>query len=159
MNDVVENVRNFINETCRLGEIQLETQIPEEDLYVQGQWIQLEQVILNLTKNAQDKMLDFKNLSDKKLTIIATKNKEDKIIISIEDTGGGIPEDILPSIFDPFFTTKSEKEGTGLGLSISREIIQEMNGDIMAVNTDNGAKFIITVPRSDVPPSTDLNIS
>ena len=159
VNDVVENVRNFIIETCRLGEIQLETQLPDEDLYVEGQWIKLEQVILNITKNAQDQILMSKNLFPKKLIIIVKKNKEDKIIISIEDSGGGIPEDILPSIFDPFFTTKSENEGTGLGLSISREIIQEMNGDIMAVNTDNGAKFIITVPRSDVPPSTDLNIS
>ena len=159
VNDVVENVRNFIIETCRLGEIQLETQLPDEDLYVEGQWIKLEQVILNITKNAQDQILMSKNLFPKKLIIIVKKNKEDNIIISIEDSGGGIPEDILPSIFDPFFTTKSENEGTGLGLSISREIIQEMNGDIMAVNTDNGAKFIITVPRSNLPPSTDLNIS
>ncbi len=66
--------------------------------------------------------------------------------ITTEDTGVGIPEDILPRIFDPFYTTKEMGKGTGLGLSISYGIIRDMNGIIVADNIGNGARFEITLP-------------
>lgn len=66
--------------------------------------------------------------------------------ITAEDTGEGIPEDVLPRIFDPFFTTKKMGEGTGLGLSVSYGIIHDMNGTIIAENINDGARFTITLP-------------
>lgn len=67
--------------------------------------------------------------------------------IEIEDTGPGIPDDILPTIFDPFFTTKEEGEGTGLGLSIVYGIVNNHKGRIKAVNRpDHGTAFIIELP-------------
>jgi C4-dicarboxylate-specific signal transduction histidine kinase len=68
------------------------------------------------------------------------------IHITTQDTGGGIPDDVLQRIFEPFFTTKSMERGTGLGLSVSYGIIQDMKGTIAAENIDDGARFTITLP-------------
>ena len=68
-------------------------------------------------------------------------------IITIEDNGGGIPEDIISKIYDPYFTTKHQSQGTGLGLHMSYKIITEsMNGKLYVKNTDVGAKFYIELP-------------
>ncbi|MBT6275060.1 MAG: PAS domain-containing sensor histidine kinase, partial [Chromatiales bacterium] len=69
--------------------------------------------------------------------------------ITSEDTGGGIPNDVLPRVFEPFYTTKEIGKGTGLGLSVSYGIIHEMNGTIVAENIDNGARFTMTFPSSN----------
>lgn len=72
-------------------------------------------------------------------------------ILTIEDNGGGIPEDVLPKIFEVYFTTKSEEKGTGLGLHMSYKIIKEsLNGNIYAQNSKNGAIFHIELPLSEV---------
>ena len=146
VNDVLHNVALFIDETCRLSQIELKVNVNASDFHVKGQWIHLEQVILNLVKNAQDQMKKLNREEEKILYLNVVDGGNNKIKIIVEDTGGGISEELLPKIFDPFFTTKSESEGTGLGLSISREIIQEMHGDITVSNTKRGAIFEITLP-------------
>jgi C4-dicarboxylate-specific signal transduction histidine kinase len=103
----------------------------------------MEQVILNLLTNARDAMAGSDRESKITLRVFET-NKG--VHITTEDTGGGIPEDILPRIFDPFYTTKEMGKGTGLGLSISYGIIRDMNGIIVADNIGNGARFEITLP-------------
>ena len=70
----------------------------------------------------------------------------DRICMKIEDTGGGIPEDVLPRVFEPFYTTKEMGKGTGLGLSVSYGIIHGMNGAIEVENGAEGACFTITLP-------------
>jgi signal transduction histidine kinase len=73
--------------------------------------------------------------------------EDDKgVHITSEDTGRGIPEDVMPRIFEPFYTTKEMGKGTGLGLSVSYGIIRDMNGTIGAENIDHGARFTITLP-------------
>ncbi len=70
----------------------------------------------------------------------------DKVVISISNDGGNIPEDALTSIFDPYYTTKPEGEGTGIGLYMSRIMIEEhMGGLLTAENTEDGAKFTVTL--------------
>ena len=68
--------------------------------------------------------------------------------IIIEDSGTGIPQAHLPHIFEPFYTTKKSGQGLGLGLTISDRIILDMNGTITAVNTPDGACFIITLEKA-----------
>lgn len=74
--------------------------------------------------------------------------KEFKIFIEIEDNANGIDKHIIEQIFDPYFTTKHKSGGTGMGLYIAKTIMMNsFNGDISVVNTNMGAKFIITIPK------------
>ena len=88
---------------------------------------------------------------------ITTSHDDQNVLITVSDTGTGIPEDIKNKIFDPFFTTKAVGKGTGLGLSVTYGIIKEHNGTISVESpiTDNengavrrGAAFHITLPVS-----------
>ncbi|NQT68175.1 MAG: PAS domain S-box protein [Desulfobacteraceae bacterium] len=111
----------------------------------------LEQVIINLLLNARD-ALDGKWKSpehdkDKKKIELITRSDKKSVVVTISDSGSGIPEAYLDKIFDPFFTTKEVGHGTGLGLSISYGIIQECEGSIQAAhNKTGGASFIINFP-------------
>jgi two-component system NtrC family sensor kinase len=104
---------------------------------------QLKQVFLNIMINAADAMRGRGVLTIK--TFCAGDG--DKVAIEFSDTGGGIPDDILPRIFDPFFTTKGVGEGTGLGLSMSYGIVKEHKGSI-EVDTvaGSGTTFRVVLP-------------
>ncbi len=104
---------------------------------------QLKQVFLNIMINAADAMHGRGLLTTK--TYVSEDGSS--IIIEFTDTGGGIPEDILPRIFDPFFTTKDVGEGTGLGLSMSYGIVREHYGNI-EVDTvaGSGTTFRVVLP-------------
>lgn len=101
----------------------------------------LNQVFLNLISNAIDA------IQNKGTIWITTKKINDKITISIKDSGQGISEKVKRKLFDPFFTTKEVGSGTGLGLSISYGIIKEHKGDIKVISELNkGSEFLITLP-------------
>lgn len=106
---------------------------------------ELSEVIINVINNAKDVIID-KEVDDAYIKVnLIHLNK--KIVISIEDNGGGIPDDIMPRIFEPYFTTKHKTQGTGLGLHMSYKIITDsLMGRIYAQNTDDGAKFFIELP-------------
>ncbi len=106
---------------------------------------ELSQVIINLINNAKDSLLEQD--SDDKTIIISLTKEKNNAVITVEDNGGGIPQEILSKIFDPYFTTKHQSLGTGLGLHMSRDIIENhLNGTLTASNTSNGAKFTIELP-------------
>ena len=71
---------------------------------------------------------------------------EKKAVISIENTGPKIADDVITKIFDPFFTTKDPGEGTGLGLSIAYSFVKEHLGTIEVKNTGKGVRFTIELP-------------
>ena len=78
---------------------------------------------------------------------ISTKNMGDKILISVKDNGGGIPQRVVDKIFQPFFTTKPTGQGTGLGLSLSYDIIKAHGGEIKVETKEGkGSEFIIQLP-------------
>jgi PAS domain S-box-containing protein len=140
---VVTNALDLMGEQLRLAGIEIVTEFSEDCLLILGHSIQMEQVILNLLTNAIDAMA--KSAGDKKVTLRVFKDDKG-VHITAEDTGSGIPEDLLPRIFEPFYTTKEMGKGTGLGLSVSYGIINDMNGTIVADNIDGGARFTITLP-------------
>ena len=79
--------------------------------------------------------------------VITTSHTQDSFLISVRDTGAGIPEAIRSRIFDPFFTTKPIGKGTGLGLAISYGIIQDHRGSIDVHSEEGaGAEFTIRIP-------------
>ena len=110
----------------------------DESLYVCGNESKLYQVFTNLLINA------IHSIEHEGTIEIITKAVEDKAIIVIDDTGCGIPKDLLSKIYDPFFTTKEAGKGTGLGLSIVYNIIEEHNGTI-SFNSTNGNGTTVTV--------------
>jgi signal transduction histidine kinase len=105
---------------------------------------ELEQVFINLIGNALDAMEDTGGTVSISLALAG-----ERIVVTVSDTGPGIPENDLPRIFDPFFTTKPIGQGTGLGLSISYGILKKIGGDIRVDNLPGrGARFRFTVPVS-----------
>ncbi|MDG2046839.1 MAG: ATP-binding protein [Halioglobus sp.] len=144
--DVVKNALALMGEQLRLDGVEVETDFSKNCPPILGHTIQMEQVIINLLTNARDAMHGSSGLSKVILRIFAGKNH---VYIESEDSGSGIPANVLPRIFEPFFTTKEIGSGTGLGLSVSYGIIRDMKGTITAVNTSNGACFTITLPHTN----------
>jgi polar amino acid transport system substrate-binding protein len=98
------------------------------------------QVILNLLKNSQQSF-EEQGIEAPRITI-ETRAQEDRLVISLCDNAGGIPDTILPHIFEPYFTTKNEANGAGLGLYMSQSIIEEHHkGKLTVFNRDGGACF------------------
>jgi len=107
---------------------------------------ELAQVFINLVKNACDAM------NGKGVLSLRTRLEEDVIHIEVEDTGPGIPEEIIDRIFFPFFTTKSAGKGTGLGLAVSSDIVQRCGGKInVRTEIGRGTTFIIRLPVGRTP--------
>ena len=109
---------------------------------VRGDAIRLEQVLINLLRNALDAM------RDKPLKRLHIRLEADQQLwrLSVTDSGGGILEQDLPNVFDPFFTTKPVGDGLGLGLAVSFAIIHELGGRLTAENHGDGARFTVTLP-------------
>jgi signal transduction histidine kinase len=118
------------------------------DLWVHGDSVQLEQVLLNLLINARQAMLG----KGGSLTLKAAAAEGNEVRIQVIDTGPGIPENLLPKIFQPFFTTKGttkkdEARGTGLGLAICKDIIEHHKGRITVESqVGQGTTFSIHLP-------------
>lgn len=110
---------------------------------------EIKQVLLNILKNAEDVLLE--KCVEEPAIWITTRCIDDAYAhITIEDNGGGIPEEILSKLFDPYFSTKNKKDGTGLGLYMSKTIIEEhCKGILNVVNTEKGARFEITLPKEE----------
>jgi two-component system NtrC family sensor kinase len=106
---------------------------------------QLQQVFLNILDNAIDAI--------DKDGVITVSTRQDKnagaVVITIADTGKGMPQEVADKIFDPFFTTKKVGEGTGLGLTISYSIIEKLGGKISLQSVEGkGTTFTISLPAA-----------
>ncbi len=121
---------------------------------------QIQQVLMNMVINAADAMSEGGTL-----TIKSRFSKgNDFVEITIEDSGCGIPREVIDRIYDPFFTTKEQKKGTGLGLAVSYGIIKKHQGFILVESeVGKGTIFTIRLPlnpiESDEQPSLIENSS
>ena len=121
-------------------EIRITQTIPREPVMVLGDQLRLEQVIVNLLRNALDAM---KHLDERELDIMLSSGEVAKL--SVRDNGHGI--DNLDQLFEPFYTTKKPGDGVGLGLAISSGIVSDLGGRLIARNgADGGAVFEIQMP-------------
>ena len=144
------DIKEAIEKTIELQKAQLSNHNIKvitnlEPIKFKGYKNEFMQAILNLISNAKDVIIER---NKEGVIRISSKKDQDKIVIEIEDNGGGIPEDIIDRIFEPYFTTKEEGKGTGMGLYMVREIIHRMNGKISVTNTKEGAKFIIILKEN-----------
>lgn len=107
---------------------------------------EFKQVILNIVNNAKDAIVTRADQAGGKIDVVI-RCEDNRILIDISDTGGGIPSDIAKRVFEPYFTTKFQKQGTGIGLYMSKVIIeQHFEGTISVSNNLQGAVFSINIP-------------
>ncbi|HSF66065.1 MAG TPA: ATP-binding protein [Nitrospiraceae bacterium] len=110
---------------------------------------QLRQAFTNILTNAVQAM------KGRGLLRLSTSLIDTSVVITVADSGPGIPKQHLSKIFDPFFTTKGQGEGSGLGLTVARRIIKKFGGDITIESQEgNGTSCIVTLPVIPVPPPT-----
>ena len=145
--EVIKSVLDIIEVSIDNQNIQLFQELNcQESLHTYPN--ELQQVILNLIKNAEDVLLD-KKIKDPYIKI-ATYKENDHLVLTVSDNGGGIPEDIIDKIFNPYFSTKMKKDGTGLGLYMSKTIIEEhCSGKLYVSNNDDGAVFTIQLSTKE----------
>lgn len=116
----------------------------EYDAPIRGNPNRLDRVVMNLLDNA------YREMEPNGGTLTVRCRPEDQgVRIDIEDTGPGIPPEVLPRLFDPFFTTRRVGEGTGLGLHFCREIVQAHRGRLEARSSDRGAHFTVWLPQGE----------
>ena len=131
----------LLKNQLRIGAIKTEASFPEEPLLVRGNPNQLQQVLVNIILNGIQAMPPGGLL---RLQAIADPEHR-QALLTISDTGSGIPAASQAQIFDPFFTTKND--GTGLGLSVSYAIIRDHHGDItLESSPEQGTTFKISLP-------------
>ena len=168
LSQTINTFRDFINEKQELKELTLQDSIKssikilesvlennyitivnnincDEPVKIEMVVGELSQVIINILNNAKDILIE-KDIQDGWVKLELEKYK-DKVVLTIEDNGGGIPNEIITKIFDPYFTTKHKSQGTGLGLHLSYKIVTDsLKGNLFVKNTSNGAKFYIELP-------------
>ena len=111
---------------------------------VKGDRVQLQQVILNLCLNAADAMSSVED-RPRRLVISTEREGEDRVRLSVEDSGVGFEPQSAETLFDPFYTTK--RGGMGIGLSVSRSIIEGHRGRLWAApKSGPGATFVFSIP-------------
>ena len=154
--EAISRALSLTSEQLRQRDIDVELELTEDDTFVLGNPIQLEQVFINLLTNARD-ALSEEEISERKITIVTSREGE-RIKITFSDTGPGIPPGCEQRIFDPFFTTKEVGTGTGLGLSITYGIVKEHGGQIEVAHVPRaGACFELELPvAGDAPPQEPL---
>jgi two-component system sensor kinase FixL len=144
LNEVVIDVLRMASPDALLHSCQLETSLDPNLPAIDGDPVQLQQILLNLAINAFDAMRDIPAL--KRKVVIATQSNGDGTVrASVRDYGVGISDEMQDRLFDPFFSTKTE--GLGMGLAIVRSIVQSHGGTITAENADGGGtRFEFVLP-------------
>jgi signal transduction histidine kinase len=143
IHNMIEDALLLVQRQARLENIRIKKYFSDKDIYVIGNTNNLQQVVINIVNNAREAILpDPGDITLK--TYMKDSDRKRWAYIEINDTGKGIPRNIMDRIFDSFFTTKPN--GTGLGLSVSKRIIEEHGGKLMVRNLPGGASLIISLP-------------
>lgn len=148
LNEAMREVIALSLADLQRNQIALEARLASDLPSVAGDRVQLQQVVLNLLRNASDAMLGLDE-RPRQLLIETEREGDDRVRVSVRDSGVGLDAQSVSKLFDAFYTTKSD--GMGIGLSVSRAIIERHNGRLWAEpNQGPGAKFSFSIPcRAD----------
>ncbi len=140
--EVFKEVKGFLEKEIALKNIKIKLDFSDNLPEIRSDKGQIEQVLLNIIKNAIDAV------EDGGLIEVSTRVKEeDRVCISVKDNGPGIPRDRLKRIFEPFFTTKERGKGIGLGLFVSYGIMKGLGGNILVESeVGKGSTFTLDLP-------------
>ena len=141
VNEVIGEMVVMLQNEADRHSVTIRTDLAGELPKVMADRVHLQQILMNLMLNGIEAMLDTSG----ELTIKSKVADDGQLLISVTDTGVGLPTENAGQVFDPFFTTKSQ--GTGLGLAITRSIVESHGGRIWAsANSGRGATFSFTLP-------------
>ena len=143
VNEVAREMIVLLGDEASRHSISVRTELAEDLPHVIGDRVQLQQVLMNLIVNGVDAMHDVDG--PRELIIKSQPAENNELLLSVSDTGVGLPRHQADQIFNAFFTTKTH--GTGMGLRISRSIIESHGGRLWAAdNSPRGASFCFTLP-------------
>jgi two-component system sensor kinase FixL len=144
LSNVIRDVVPLVHSDAILHNIRISLELDPSLPPVQGDKVELQQVVLNLLLNAFEAMKDCP-ANEREIIVQAATDGADVVRVVVRDHGTGMSSENLDKIFQPFYTTK--RDGLGMGLSISRSIIEAHGGRLLAENNpDRGATFYFTVP-------------
>ncbi|HET6977100.1 MAG TPA: ATP-binding protein [Pyrinomonadaceae bacterium] len=145
LNEATREVIALSLSELQANRIILRAELANDLPHVTGDRVQLQQVILNLLRNASDAMSSVDN-RPRQLLIRTKSDGNGAVRLSVHDTGVGLEAESIPKLFDAFYTTKSN--GMGIGLSVSRSIIEKHQGSLWATPNDGpGATFSFSIPH------------
>jgi len=147
LNEAIHETVTFLQNDIASKLVRIDLNLSGDLPEIRSDKIQMEQVFLNLIKNAVDAVAEGGIIS------ISTSRSDDRfVLVSISDNGPGIPEEMIPHIFEPFFTTKERGKGTGLGLFVSHAILKKLGGKIQVQSEPGrGTTFLIDIPVRILP--------
>jgi signal transduction histidine kinase len=146
INDVIVETLSLVQHELQVDGIIVATECRDDLPQIHADRLQIQQVILNLIKNAIEAMRSSPR-GKRRLRVVSRLSENSDITVSIQDTGPGIDVKDRENIFDPFFSTKAA--GTGLGLAICRTIIEDHGGKLRLTETDfRGSTFELAFPLS-----------
>ncbi len=147
INKIINDMGELLAFDLGNSNTRLELKLSEPHSFVAVDPVQIEQVLLNLVRNAIDAIEEGKP-DDRRITITTGRDEEGRLTVCVGDTGTGVSEKIRKNLFDPFISTK--QEGMGLGLSISCSIIKDHGGLMWIRETGKqGSNFCFTLPSED----------
>jgi signal transduction histidine kinase len=143
LNEIIREMALLLYSEAIQFAVLVRTELAADLPQVMGDRVQLQQVLMNLMMNSIDAMKDAEGMRE--LILQSRRGEDGQVLISVSDTGVGIPPQQADQIFNAFFTTKPH--GTGMGLRISRSIVESHGGRLWAVdNAPRGASFRLTLP-------------
>jgi C4-dicarboxylate-specific signal transduction histidine kinase len=149
VNELVREMIVLLRSEAVRYRISVRTELAADLPEVRGDRVQLQQVLMNLIVNGIDAMKEVDGTRE--LVITSQRAESDRVLVSVSDTGIGLPSQQANEIFKAFFTTKAH--GTGMGLSISRSIVESHGGRLWAAdNASSGASFHVSLPGAAEAP-------
>jgi C4-dicarboxylate-specific signal transduction histidine kinase len=144
LNEATREVLALLLTELQQHRVMLQTQLAHDLPAVTGDRVQLQQVILNLLRNASEAMVDVHD-RPRQLLIRTERDDGDRVRMSVRDAGVGVDAQNMTKLLDAFYTTKTD--GMGIGLSVSRSIIESHHGRLWAEPNDGpGATFSFSIP-------------
>jgi signal transduction histidine kinase len=146
VSEVIQEMVVLLRSEASRYSVSILTELSPDLPRVMADRVQLQQVLMNLMLNGIEAMQDSESAGQ--LTIKSLRAEGGQLLISVSDTGVGLPPEQADQIFNAFFSTKAQ--GTGMGLSISRSIIESHGGRLLATsNSARGATFNFTLPAAE----------
>jgi two-component system C4-dicarboxylate transport sensor histidine kinase DctB len=143
LHGVIDGALEILKPSLRKLGVELTIDVQPDNLEVRANHVLLQQVLVNLVSNAMQ-AIEGQTLKKIKLECYAV---DEKVVVAVQDNGPGVAGEFVNEIFEPFFTTKKSGQGLGLGLTISDRIVRDFGGQIVVVQSNEGARFEFTLEK------------